>query len=276
MATLCFNAVNRSAWFGVDPDLPAQIDGAAAAGFTLFGPDVFSLAGPPEALGPDDLGPLDDSASAVAAQLGAHGMRCYEIAALMVGDDEDDALRQAAVIARLAAVLQPDWVLTNVVTPVDDALVATLARCADVIGEAGAGLAVEYLPWTPVAGARAALDVASRVGFDRVKVLLDVWHHFRGPDGWVDLDAVPLEAVAYLQFSDALAMTSDDLVAETLARRVFPGEGEFDLDGWCAHVRAKGFDGVVSVEVLNDDLRRDLDPAEFAKRAFVATSRYWK
>jgi sugar phosphate isomerase/epimerase len=266
MATLCFNAFNRSAWFGVDPDLPAQIDGAAAAGFTLFGPDVFSLV-----TFRDAGGSIDE----IADRLGEHGMRCFEIAALMVGDDEADALVQADVIAGLAAVLRPDWVLTNVVTPVDDRLLATLLRCADVIGGAGAGLAIEYLPWTPVAGARVALDVASHVGLDRVKVLLDVWHHFRGPDEWADLDAVPGEAVAYLQFSDALPVIGDDVMAETLARRVFPGEGEFDLDAWCAHVRAKGFDGVVSVEVLNDELR-DLDPREFADRAFTATARYWQ
>jgi len=101
-----------------------------------------------------------------------------------------------------------------------------------------------------------------------------VWHHFRGPDTWADLEAVPLDAIAYLQFSDALPMAGDDVLAETLSRRVFPGEGEFDLDGWCERVRAKGFDGVVSVEVLNEGLR-DLDPASFAQRAFDATSRYW-
>ncbi|HZP29628.1 MAG TPA: TIM barrel protein [Acidimicrobiia bacterium] len=274
MATLCFNAFNRSAWFGVEPALQAQIDGAAAAGFTLFGPDVFSLAGAPD--GPAaDPGALADAAGAVASRLDGHGMRCYEIAALMVGDDETDAVTQARTIAALAQVLRPDWILTNVVAPVDDPLVARLSRCADIVGESGARLAVEYLPWTPVAGARAALEVATRTGLDRVKVLLDVWHHFRGPDTWDDLDAVPLDAVAYLQFSDALPMATDDLMAETIGRRVFPGEGEFDLDGWCAHVRAKGFDGVVSVEVLNDGLR-DLDPAEFAKRAFTAASRYWK
>jgi sugar phosphate isomerase/epimerase len=266
MATLCFNAFNRSAWFEVDPEMPAQIDGAAAAGFTLFGPDVFSLVTFRDAGG---------SIEEIAEHLEAHGMRCYEIAALMVGDDEADALEQANVIAGLAGVLRPDWVLTNVVAPVDDRMIATVSACADVIGGAGAGLAVEYLPWTPVAGAGAALDVANRVGLDRVKVLLDVWHHFRGPDDWADLDAVPLDAVAYLQFSDALPMTTDDLMGETVSRRVFPGEGEFDLDAWCGHVRAKGFDGVVSVEVLNEELR-DLDPADFATRAFTAASRYWQ
>jgi sugar phosphate isomerase/epimerase len=266
VATLCFNAFNRSAWFGVDPDLPGQIDGAAAAGFTLFGPDVFSLV---------TFCANGGTVEEIASRLESSRMRCFEIAALMVGDDDADALAQAKTIAALAQVLHPDWILTNVVAPVDDRLLATLARCADVVGEAGARLAVEYLPWTPVAGARAALDVATRVGPDRAAVLLDVWHHFRGPDTWADLDAVPLDAVAYLQFSDALPMADDDLMSETVSRRVFPGEGEFDLDAWCAHVRDKGFDGVVSVEVLNAELR-DLDPGAFAHRAFAAASRYWR
>ena len=260
MATLCFNGFNRSGWFGVDPDLPAQIEGAARAGFTLFGPDVFSVAD-----APDD----------VAALLATNGMRCYEIAALMVGSDAADADQQATTIAGLASVLHPEWILTNVVEPPDDEVVANVARCAAIIGEAGARLAIEYLPWTPVASARTALDVAARAGHDRVKVLLDSWHHFRGPDTWADLEAVPLEEIAYLQFDDALPMVTDDLMTETLSRRVFPGEGEFDLDGWCERVRAKGFDGVVSVEVLNAELR-DLDPAVFAQRAFDAASRYWK
>ena len=43
MAELCFNTFNRSAWFGVDPDLPAQLAAAAQAGFRWWGPDVFSL-----------------------------------------------------------------------------------------------------------------------------------------------------------------------------------------------------------------------------------------
>jgi sugar phosphate isomerase/epimerase len=266
MATLCFNGFNRSGWFGVDPELEAQIAGAARAGFTLFGPDVYSIAPQAEA------GPTAAEAAGLLAQ---HGMRCYEIAALMVGSDAADAQLQATAIAELAAVLHPEWILTNVVEPPDDDLVGSLVRSADVIGETGARLAIEYLPWTPVAGARAALDVAARAGHDRVKVLLDSWHHFRGPDTWADLEAVPLEEIAYLQFDDALPMVADDVLAETLARRVFPGEGEFDLDGWCERIRAKGFDGVVSVEVLNDELR-DLDPAEFAQRAFDAASRYWK
>src|SRR4029079_18436396 len=167
------------------------------------------------------------------------GVRCYEIAALMVGTD--DAEEQAEQIATYASVLRPEWVLTNVMAPVDDGVRAEFARCAAILAPTGARLAVEYLPWTPVPSVTSAYDLVSSVPDARAAVLPDVWHHFRGPDTWAELDALPLEAIAYVQFSDALPMTSDDIVDETVSRRVFPGEGEFDLDTYCAHLRAKGF-----------------------------------
>jgi sugar phosphate isomerase/epimerase len=165
-------------------------------------------------------------------------------------------------------------VLTNVMAPVDDTVRDEFVRCAAVLADAGARLAVEYLPWTPVASATVAHDLVASVPDTGARVLPDVWHHFRGPDTWAELDALPLDAIAYVQFSDALPMTSDDIVDETVSRRVFPGEGEFDLDTYCEHLRAKGFDGVVSIEVLSAAMR-DMDPGEFTRRAFAATSRYW-
>jgi sugar phosphate isomerase/epimerase len=63
-------------------------------------------------------------------------------------------------------------------------------------------------------------------------------------------------------------------MAETIGRRTFPGEGEFDLDGYCDRMKAKGFDGVVSVEILSDEWRaRDL--GEFVRRVYTSSARYW-
>jgi sugar phosphate isomerase/epimerase len=196
----------------------------------------------------------------------------------MVGTDDADAGAQE--VAQYAAVLEPEWILTNVMAPVDDNVRAEFARCAAMVGDSGARLAVEYLPWTPVGSAGAALDLVRSVPDTGAHVLLDVWHHFRGPDEWEELDAVPLDAVAYVQFDDALPLTTDDptaeeLLEETCSRRAFPGEGEFDLHAYCKHLRAKGFDGVVSVEILNSGYR-DMDPAEFARRAFSATRKFWE
>src|SRR5205823_4766245 len=167
---------NRTVFFGGDPDLPGQIAAAAEAGFRLFGPDTFSL---------DAWTAASKPVEELAERLEAAGMRCFEIAALDVGE-EGPTLEQARHVAEMA----------------------------------------------------------------------------------------PLELVAYVQFDDALPMVSDYLVAETCERRVFPGEGEFDLEGYCTRMRAKGFDGVVSVEILNAEWRTG-DLREYARRCYGSSARYW-
>lgn len=264
MAELCFNTFNRSAYLGVDPDLPDQITAAAAAGFRLFGPDVFSL---------DAWLAADRRIEELTAMLDANGMRCFEIAALDLGE-ERETIGHAEHLAELAFFLRPSWILTNVGAPIDDALCRTFAKVCDVLEPSGARPAVEYLPFTPADSIAAAQVLVDHVGRDRAGILFDTWHHFRGPDTFAELDAAAPDLVAYLQFDDALPMEGDDLVAETLHRRTFPGEGEFDLERWCRIMRDKGFDGTVSVEILNEEWRgRDL--REFARRAHDSAAVYW-
>ncbi|HEY2301188.1 MAG TPA: sugar phosphate isomerase/epimerase family protein [Acidimicrobiales bacterium] len=264
MAELCFNTFNRSAWFGVDPDLPAQLAAAAQAGFRWWGPDVFSL----------DAWIASGRAVLELVELqNTHNLACWELTALNI-TDEAETLDQAHHLAELAAVLRPKWVLTNVGAPIDDGLCHTFSLACDVLAEAGARPALEYLPFTPANSIATARVLIDHVGPDRAGILFDTWHHFRGPDTDAELEAAPLDLVAYVQFDDALPAVSDDLMAETVGRRAFPGEGEFDLEGYCSRMRAKGFDGVVSVEILNDDWRQR-DVGEFARRAYTSSARYW-
>ena len=268
MAQLCFNTFNRSAYFGVDPDLPAQIDAAGTAGFRLFGPDTFSL----DAWVADgrDLNDL-------AHMLDARGMRCWEIAALnLVGREE--TLADARHVAELAAVFRPQWILTNVGVPIDDELCETFALVCDVLATVGTRPAIEYLPFTPANSLATAKVLVDHVGTDRARILFDTWHHFRGPDTDAQLEAASADLIAYVQFDDARPMISDDLVAETIHRRTFPGDGEFDLVGYCDRIKAKGWDGVVSVEIL-DEAWRDGSAGslhEFAQRAYESSARYWQ
>jgi sugar phosphate isomerase/epimerase len=218
MAELCFNTFNRSAWFGVDPDLPAQIAAAGAAGFPWFGPDRFSLdhwtaSGRP----------LDELAGMIAEA----GMVCWEISALNV-TDRAETVAEAEHLAAQAAVLGPRWILTNLGAPLDDAACDAFDAACRILAEAGCRPAVEYL-----------------------------------------------DLVAYVQFDDARPMVSDDLVEETIHRRTFPGEGEFELDRYCDTMRRKGFDGVVSVEILDADERARADDAAFARRVYETSARFW-
>ena len=105
-------------------------------------------------------------------------------------------------------------------------------------------------------------------------ILVDTWHFFFSDDSWEDLTALPLDEIAYVQFDDHPALESDDLLSEALARRAMPGEGRFELERFCGLMRDKGFDGVVSCEILSDETRK-LDLDEFARRVYSSSQRFW-
>jgi sugar phosphate isomerase/epimerase len=265
VAILCFNVFNDSAWFGRAPDLQRLLRAAAAAGFETVGLDVYSLAAHREAGGR-----LED----VAAWIDAAGLRCAEIAALLVGPDSAAVDAQLAVLEPMVRALRPAWVLTNADADPDARTAAQLARCAERLGAHGARLAVEFLPFLRVRSIAGALELVRRSGSD-AGVLVDTWHFFHGPDGWAELEALPLERLAYVQFDDHPPLESDDLREECLHRRVFPGEGTFDLDRFCRSLRGRGFDGLVSVEVLSKAWRGG-DLEAFARRAFESSAPYWR
>lgn len=260
------NSMNRSPflWAG-DPDLPGQIRGAAAAGFRWFGPDVFSLQA-----WTDGGRPLEEIRDLMAEE----GLGCFELPGFMVGADPDATVEGASAAVAIASVLRPRWVPVAIEGPAGEGVVESYRRCADLFEPLGARLAMEFLPYKDVRSIGQAAGLVEAVGPDRTGMILDTWHFFRGPDGWAELEGVPLELVAYVQFDDAPPLASDDLAAETIHRRALPGEGEFDLAGFAARLIAKGFAGVVSVEILSEELR-PLPPDEYARRVFDAASAYW-
>jgi len=105
-------------------------------------------------------------------------------------------------------------------------------------------------------------------------LLIDTWHFSFGASTWAELEAVPVEKIAYIQFSDASELTSDDLFAETINRRAIPGAGTFDLDRFATTLLANGFDGYVSLEFLNSDILT-AQVLEELRRAQRAMAGYW-
>jgi sugar phosphate isomerase/epimerase len=211
---------------------------------------------------------------AAGAYAGA-GVRCHEVLALVVTADGDATVASAERLAAAASVMGARWVTTVFTQGISPESVATLRRCADVLAEAGAGLAVEFSPLGPVPTIRAGLDVVAAVGADRAGLLIDTWHFCFGDSTWDDLARVRPDEIAFVQFTDAPAPASDDLMRETMHRRALPGEGVLDLARFAATLLGRGWQGLVSVEVLNRDLRA-LPIAEFARRAHESTVRYWR
>jgi sugar phosphate isomerase/epimerase len=243
-----------SRWTADTAELAAA---AGAAGFAGIG------------LGIDRAG-----APGAADALTGAGLRCSELMALVVSRNADRTLASARQLAAAAAAVSAPWVLTVPAAPPSPETAVLLRRCADVVAEAGARLAVEFSPLGVVTSIAAARELIAAADPGRTAVMIDTWHFSRGDSTFEQLEQIPLGEIAYLQVNDAPEPVSDDGFDETMNRRLWPGDGTFELERFAATLRDRGWAGTVSVEVLNADLVR-LPVAEFARAAHETTSRYW-
>lgn len=211
-----------------------------------------------------------DAASAFAAA----GLTCHELMALVVTDDEAQTVSSAQRLAQAAAVIGARWVNTVFLAGLTAETARTIKRCAAIFAAAGTGMAVEFSPLGPVTSIAAGLQVVAAAGTDRAGLLIDTWHFSFGDSTWQDLAGLPLEQIAYIQFTDAPPPESDRMMRETLHRRAMPGDGFLELERFASTLLDRGFAGVVSVEVLNRELRTWPVP-DFARRAYEASARYW-
>ena len=231
------------------------ISAASAAGFTAVGVSA------------------DRVDAAVVESYAAAAIACHELLAFIVGDDESETMASAEHLAQRAGIIGAEWVLT-VFTAAPPA--GRIARCAKVFDEVGAGMAVEFTPLGAIPSMRDGMRyvrAARRTG--RAGLMIDSWHFHFSDDTWDDLAALPLDDIAYLQFTDALEpQFPDRMIRESLHRRALPGDGVLELDRFAATFLDRGWDGTVSVEVLSAKLRQ-LPVDVLAERLYTTTVSYW-
>ncbi|MFT4054427.1 MAG: TIM barrel protein [Novosphingobium sp.] len=262
-----FNSYNESAWFGLAPDPRCTITAAARAGYARVGLDFPTLAA-----FCDGHGTIGD----VAQMLADAGIGCSTVtAAGMYGDGNDvgEVTRRAGEWASAlgAAFLQSNFMTSDRAQQVGE--LEQACRAVEAVAP-GVKIAIEHMPIFGLNLLNDAVEVARGVGFERAGVLVDVWHVSHGGDTWADLEAMPMEAVAYLELCDALAPIGDDLQVEMTGRRTFPGEGVLDVNRFCRTFAQAGYDGMISVEIVSEAWRGgDID--EFAARGLSATQSVW-
>ncbi|WP_279244193.1 sugar phosphate isomerase/epimerase family protein [Candidatus Litorirhabdus singularis] len=268
MAELCYNTMNWSPYLVAEgaPSLPAQITAASAAGFRWFGADEGSIGRYCD---------LGGSVEELAALILAANMRTYELPTLMLGAQREQNRASTERLAALADQLQPEFVQLNMDSLVDTSVIEDLQYAGEVFGKLGVRLAIEYLPWLPeVRNINATRDVLKRAGVAGAGVLVDCWHFTHSDDTCADLEALPLDEVAYVQFNDHPALIGDDLLMETITRRAMPGAGEFELDRFASIFRKKGYGGVVSCEVISLEAQT-MDVDSYARAVYQSSKTYW-
>jgi sugar phosphate isomerase/epimerase len=266
MTRLAFSTLNHSTLFREGTTMADQIVAAASAGFPLLSPDFFAIRSYVKEGG---------TLAELAELQRRHGIESYDVAGLTVSDDDATTRREAEELLGIAEALSAEWVQVRVTEQIDQVVRDRYAWCRDALAEAGLGVAVEFSPYTVIRSIDDAQDLLSTSGApsSRGGVIVDSFHFYRGDSTWEELDALSLDDIAFVQFDDALPPGNDSR-ADTLHRRALPGEGELDLARFAARLRDRGFEGVVSVEVLAEHDRDD--PVEaFARRCLQTTEPYW-
>lgn len=213
-----------------------MLDAAAEAGFRHVGVDHVSV------------GPR--SPRQVAALLRKRGLACTDVGVLRIGVDEPAGAAQR--LATLASATGARTCIAAVFDGTSEDARRDLDEAASVLASAGVRIALEHAAYGGLRTLADAAELCAAVGWDRCGLLVDAWHVLHGDD---DLSALTAAQVELVHVSDAPDPIGDDLAHESRFRRVAPGRGGLALDRFMARLRAIGYDGVVSLEVLSSELR---------------------
>ena len=129
---------------------------------------------------------------------------------------------------------------------------ASLMEASELAGEAGVRLALEFQRGQTVCTSLdTALALVSQGTGGSPGVCLDLFHYYGGPSKFEDLAYLSPENLAWVQVCDVSGVPRE-LAGD--ADRILPGEGDFQIEPILDQIAAIGYEGYVSLEVLNPQL----------------------
>lgn len=248
-------------------DFRTKAHAAAAAGF-----DAISIR-PGEV---DELVAAGIPLGAIRGHLADLGLGIAELDPLWlpVGAPPAHAHPTEAVL-EMAQALGPDCI--SVLVPLDAQL--DLAHATEVFAAlcdhplaAGQRLAIEFFSWSPLHSLADTWTIVRDAGRDNGGIILDVWHHARRGGTVADLALVDAGRVWGVQIADAPAVPAlDDIAADCMRNRRWPGRGALPLDDLVGALRAGGCHAPLGIEVFGS--AADSADAESRARLALATLR---
>jgi 4-hydroxyphenylpyruvate dioxygenase len=119
----------------------------------------------------------------------------------------------------------------------------------------GVDIGFEALAWgRHISDYRDAWEVVRRADHPRVGLILDSWHLLARGLPVAPIRAIPADRITFVQLADAPKLDMD-LLQWSRHFRNFPGQGDLDIAGFMAALKATGYDGWLSLEIFNDRFR---------------------
>ena len=151
-----------------------------------------------------------------------------------------------------------------------DRIQVSLAQAAELAGEQGVRLALEFQGRAALANnLQTAASLVGQIGSPHLGLCLDLFHYYIGPSKAEDLVYLTPANLFHVQLCD-LAGTVREMAAD--GDRVLPGNGDFQIEPVVEHLRRIGYDGYVSVELMNPQIWL-VPPRQFGEIALTALRR---
>ena len=155
--------------------------------------------------------------------------------------------------------------------PDEARLTANYAAFCQAAAPYGMTADLEFMPWTAVKNARAAMRILSAAQQPNAGILVDSLHVGRSETTNADLAAIPREWLHYCQVCDAepgLNFTLEELIYNARVQRFLPGEKSIDIKGMLAALPP---DLPISVEIPSEPVKAQIGVEAFADAALAAT-----
>ncbi len=154
-----------------------------------------------------------------------------------------------------------------------DAAVEGLGYLCKLAADRGLDVCIEWLPWSGLPDIKSVWKLVQDVGSDNLGIVFDTWHWLRQPGG-PDLEtlrAIPGSRIHCVQLDDAtLKGTGDEIMVETMSKRLLPGDGDVDWTSVLGTLDEIGADPIWAPEVFNAELMA-LGPDEMARQIGAST-----
>jgi 4-hydroxyphenylpyruvate dioxygenase len=136
-----------------------------------------------------------------------------------------------------------------------DRAAGDLNELGDLAAKHGIRIGYEALAWGRfVNDHRDAWEIVRRADHANVGLILDSFHTLSRKTDPDTIRAIPGDKIFFVQLADAPGFNMDLLYWSRHFRNM-PGEGDLDVTGFMRAVAATGYDGVLSLEIFNDQFR---------------------
>lgn len=201
------------------------------------------------------------------------GVGVFDLEIIRIGESFDPHTWDA--LYEIGAALKAKTILIAGDDKNEARLTENYARVCEAAKPYGINTELEFMPWTGVPDANAALRIIRNAGTpSNAGIIVDPLHFGRSHTTLDDIRAIPRELLHYAQICDAQAgthFTTEQMIHSARCERLLPGDGNIDLKGLFHALPA---DLPISIEVVNLESEKRFDARQWAAQCMKASRPY--